>query len=152
MGTTFAGGGKETRSLSEIGQFRKAFWSRYVERHPDEGNHGKVMAVSQRWRTVPNMNLIISVYVGKKEVGIYIRGRAGASGQEVYEILEPHVEYLTETLGVKLGKQDGDHFFGQSRKADTSDRSTWNDLADWLFEMKNEYMNALQALGEQHGA
>ncbi len=139
---------RDTGTLTKIGQFRQAFWTHYLSHYPDEQKYGLAGGYSNRWRRIAEIDLVISSYVAKHEVGVFIRGRRGANGQDVYQTLEPYAEQLTELTGVSLGNPDGDHFFGQAYKADTSDRANWDTLTTWLYEMAKKYENTLQTLGE----
>ncbi len=135
---------EETRSLSSIGEFRKAFWGHYLKKFPEEQAYGAAGGYSNRWRTVGD--LVVSSYVAKNGVGIFIRGRRGAKNQEVYDLLAPHEDLLAERTGAALGQPDKSHFFGKWHVAVTADRAQWDALTDWLYEQTTLYVDALQEL------
>ncbi len=135
---------EETRSLSSIGEFRKAFWGHYLNRFPEEQAYGATGGYSNRWRTVGD--LVISSYVAKNDVGLFIRGRRGAKNQEVYDLLAPHEDLLAGRTGAALGQPDKSHFFGKDHAAVTADRAQWDALTDWLYEQTTLYVDALQEL------
>lgn len=141
---------KEKLSLSSIGQFRRAFWTHYLEKYPDEEKYGIPGGVSNRWRLVPECDLVISSYVMKRGVGLFVRGRMGAVSQDVHDKLEPHAEYLSRITGQEFGNSDAAYYFGDSYKSDASDESNWDKMADWLYQTSLKYENALREMGQQH--
>ncbi len=70
----------------------------------------------------------------------------GADGSDVAAILEPHTRQLSEVLGAEIGEAE-DGFFFLFREADTSDRSRWDELGDWLHTRIERYASALVELG-----
>lgn len=135
------------QTTSEIGRFRQAFWTHFLERHADATVDGPAGLDSNRRRVFASMDLVISSYIAQDGVGLFIRGRRNASNQEVYETLLPHAAHLAERTGAELGTPDRPHFFVSSYRADTSDRARWDELADWLHERLTLYTTALQEIG-----
>jgi hypothetical protein len=140
---------QEARSLTEIGQFRKAFWDHYVNRYPDEQK--RAAAMSNRWYSIPETNLMVSIYIARSEAGIFVRGQFGSQNTDVYASLTAHAERIARLTGASLGTADRDHFFVRNYPTDTADRATWDALADWLYKMKNLYASALQDMGKING-
>ena len=142
---------QDSRPMSSLGQFRTEFWTHYVNRFPDEQKHGAAGGTISRWRTAEDLKLAVTTFVAQKEVGIYIRGLRGATGQDVYNLLAPHADYLAEITGVNVSNSDRDHFFIKTRAGDTSDRGNWNALSDWLHSTADTYEAALkEVLREQN--
>lgn len=139
---------KESQSSSDLFQFRKDFWAHYENRYPDSAGDAAAGSNSNRWRAVEDLDLKISRYIGSNSVGVFVRGGWGAKGNDVYELLAPHVEYLEEQTGAELGSPDGKHFFGVEYPADTRDPGRWDELVDWLYETTVKYEAALQAIAE----
>lgn len=141
---------KESRTMSPLGQFRKAFWTHYVTRFPHELKHEEAKGVSSRWRILPPLDLVISIYLGKDEVGIFVRGpEKNANGQDVVDGLFPHAEQLTKRLGVIWRRSERGYFFVNTYPADTANRELWDELADWLHQEADRYEIALtEILGE----
>ena len=141
---------KETRQISDLGQFRFDFWGHYLERHPEDKKHGSAAAVSSMWRSLDDFGLAVTIFVGKKHVGVFIRGPRGADPQAILEHLAPHADRLEEVLGIALKESKNGHFLVQSIDANNSDPSQWDMAADWLFKQANRYEAALKdILGEQ---
>ena len=142
---------QESRTLSEIGQFRKEFWTRYLDRHPEELADGPAGGYSNRWRTVPEANLIVSYFVSKKSVGLFIRGQRGAQDEEVYVALKPHSDYLMSRTTAEF-EAGGGYFFVLDHPTDMTDRTQWDTAADWLHDKLGLYTQALQELESDHAA
>ncbi len=135
---------QDARPLSSLGQFRMEFWTHYVNRFTDEQKYGAAQGTSSRWRTLSDLGLAVTAYLAQKEVGIFIRGLRGQTGQEVYDLLVPEAERLTQVMGVPLGQPEEDHFFVKTYKGNTADRANWNDLTDWLHHTADIYEAALR--------
>lgn len=135
---------KETQPMSATGQFRKDFWTHYVNRFPHELEHEPAKGSSSRWRSLTALDLAISLYVGKSEVGIFIRGpEKNANGQDVVDSLLPHAEQLNERLGVVWRRSEQSYFFVNRYPAVTANRERWDELADWLHGQADAYELAL---------
>ncbi len=134
---------KATGDLSPTGQFRKAFWSHYVDRFPDEQARYPADAAISRWRSLDDLGLTLSLFLAKTYVGVFIRGERGTSTEAVYTLLEPHVEQLSERLGVGIGSK---YLFNTSYSADVTNPANWDDLADWLHSTADDYETALREL------
>jgi hypothetical protein len=140
---------QESRPLSALGEFRAEFWTYYVNRFPDEQKHGIPGGASSRWRNLSELGLTVTVYLAQEEVGVFIRGLRGASQQEVFDLLVPHADRLAEITGVTLGSPDQKYFFLKAYRCNTSDRATWDALADWLHDMADRYEAGLKELSRE---
>lgn len=141
---------QETRPMSAIGQFRKEFWTHYLNRFPDELVHESLKGVSARWRKLAALDLIIVLYLAKDGVGIFIRGaKTNADAADVANDLGPYIDLLTERLGVGLGTSNQGYFFMSKRKAITTQKELWDELSDWLHQRADSYEAALyEIMGE----
>ena len=68
---------KETQSLSVVGELRRKFWTCYLEKYPEEAQYGSANGSSNRWRTVTEADLVVSSYMAKRSVGLFVRGHTG---------------------------------------------------------------------------
>lgn len=143
---------KESRSTSDLSRFRRDFWTHFLERHPEDAIDGGPGSYANRYRTIEEMDLMISYYVAKNEVGLFIRGRRGAESDDVYAILEPYGEALAQRTESILRASVNGHYLNRALSADTKDTSRWDELADWLHEKLTLYTQALQELETDHGA
>lgn len=136
--------------LTEVGQRRLEFWTRYIERFPDEGEFAGPGGNSTRWHVLGQYELIVSFYFGRDGVGIFIRGRRGAENRRTISILEPVREQLADATGSTEWSEETGHFFNQTLTGDTSDPNSWDEMCDWLHETTERYERALHAcFGEQ---
>lgn len=134
---------KARGDLSTIGQFRRAFWEHFVARHPSEGADYGPDATSNRWRMLPSLGVVVSLYVAQKNVGIFIRGERGADQTQYESILEAHLVKLEQSLGVP---PKDNLSFGKSATFDTSDRGNWDRMADWLHQQSELYVETLKSV------
>jgi len=142
---------KDRQTSSDLGQFRKAFWTRYLDRYPDEEEYGKVGAYSNRWRAVPECDLVISSFITKRSVGLFIRGHRGAASQDVYDQLKPHAECLSGVTGQEFGDPEDGYYFQQTYETDTSNEGNWDKMADWLYQTTVATERVLREMGHPDG-
>ena len=130
---------QETRQMSSIGQFRKTFWTYYVNRFPDELARGQADAASSRWRVLDDIGLVVTIDLAQGEVGVFIRGPRGTPSTEVYEQLLPHLDRLQGATGAAPGPPDRGHYFVSTLKGKSPDQSQWQHLTDWLHTTADAY-------------
>lgn len=140
----------ENNVWPQLMQFRQAFWEHYINRYPKIAFDAMSGVNSNRWREVASLGVVISSYVAKSGVGVFVRSKSSSAdaAAAVYQTLLPFAEELGQQLDAQLGNPDGKYFFSTEYKANTSDRSRWDELVNWLYEKTETYENALQALGE----
>jgi len=124
---------------SELGRHRLAFWTAYVSRVEGElARNGEAKGTSNRWRVIPELDLIVSMYVAVGQIGLFVRGPHRSLGAELTrDFLALHADAITERLGVPMG--DGQYFFGTSRGGDYNDAQERDQLIDWLHEKAELY-------------
>jgi hypothetical protein len=128
---------RESRELSELGTFRKAFWQHFVARHPDELRFGPHNADSNRWRPVPGSGAVVVQYLAQQNVGVFVRGHRG-TGDAILEELGPFADALAARLGVPIGgSRNG--LFNQTLKGDSRAEENWNEMSDWLAAKAADY-------------
>ena len=135
---------QETRQISELGQFRLDFWTNYLKRHPEDEKYGAAGAASSTWRSLDDLSLAVTLWVGKKSTGIFVRGPRGSDPGDIYDILASQSERLEELIGVPLKESDGGHFLAREIQGDNSDPAQRDVSADWLYEHANIYEAALR--------
>lgn len=136
---------KETQELTEAGQFLRAFWSRYIERYPEERKYGEPGSYS-RWRRLPS-GVVIASSIGKGKVSIYIRGDFSVPIDEIYEKLLPYESDISKITGAPIRNSKRDRLFERVLAADTKDEARWDELAKWLYDTANQYEGALLVIG-----
>ncbi len=133
-------------ALSASSEWRRAFWTRYIERFPEAKNFGEASALSNRWHLHERYDLVVSIYISKKGVGIYLRGRFGADGNAVGEVLAPYRACLSERIGSQAWNESRKgHYLLQYMLGDPADPAHWDLLGDWLHMMETRYTEALNA-------
>ena len=144
---------QEKRSSSALTQFRKAFWDYYVSKYPKIADDATSGANSNRWRKIESLDLIISSYLSKDGVGLFIRSRFGdeSAHKTTYETLQRYEDILAERLGVPMGANEK-YFFSSDYNADATDQSRWDELVDWLYEKTEAYEQALMTLENDHNS
>lgn len=137
---------KETQSSSGVGEVRKKFWTYYLEKYPEEGQYGPANGSSNRWRPVIEAELVVSSYISKRSVGLFVRGLRGVDQKEVWNQIEPFTEELIRKTGGSITSDGSFHDFW---RIDTSNESNWDEMADWLYQKSRTYENALSEMGQE---
>ena len=137
---------KETQSSSGVGEIRKKFWTYYLEKYPEEGQYGPANGSSNRWRPVIEAELVVSSYISKRSVGLFVRGLRGVDQKEVWNQIEPFTEELIRKTGGAITSDGSFHDFW---RIDTSNESNWDEMADWLYQKSRTYENALSEMGQE---
>ena len=135
---------KVKRAESERTKLREAFWNRYLERRPGLFNPKKSSNV---WlKMIQDGPVILSMYVGSEDSGMYLRGRSGADGKELDSFLEGNSEALERELGTSHWKKRRQYSI--CRKDITIyDKESWGELIDWMEDRRCRYKRTLDALG-----
>ena len=136
---------RSTGDLSELSKWRLRFWEHLVERHPEQEEWDGRLATSSHWRQVPNSDIWVSIYIAKKEVGLFVRGWRRTDIEDIFRQLEPHQEVLEKSLGVPLGNGGkSGHFFSKKSSGDLTDETCWTEKVDWLHQMQDLYVSNLK--------
>jgi hypothetical protein len=135
---------REARAPTELGALRREFWSRLLERHPEEAEHGRATAASSRWRKIGPDGMVVGQYVAEDAVGVFIRGGRGVPPETILARLEPVKTALQAKLSAPIAI--GPYGFIAEKKipADARERSAWDRLVDWLHAEADNYEAALR--------
>ena len=129
--------------LSDLGQFRLAFWSKFLELYPDQVQWKPADADSVRWHPLKTSQLVVVIYISVNGCGIFVRGRRGQKLEESKQLLLAHQGALEQRLGVSISDIEG-YVLTQSLEANARYTSTWPDLAAWLVNRLKIYVEALE--------
>lgn len=132
-------------SRSDLGKHRLTFWTAFVNRIDGElERNGAAKSTSNRWRVIPELDLVISMFVStSNKVGIFVRGMHGAAGELVRDQLVVHDQAITERLNVPIG--DGaDYFFILKKQGDFNNKQEQDALIDWFNEKADLYERTLK--------
>jgi hypothetical protein len=90
--------------------------------------------------------LVVSIYLARNAVGVFIRGARGATPGETLALLEPMAEPLSAALASPWVARDNGYFFGDSRPVVAFDEATWPEAIDWLHERARLYLASLAGI------
>ena len=133
--------------MAEITQFRGAYWSHLIDRHPSEIELGHAKT-SSRWLKFPVPGVVVTQFVGQEKIGVFIRAPWGGTREDTVAALEPHREALDRALGVAFvddGKSD--QFYTQTLTIDSRNQANWDRMADWHHGTTERYRAALDEVG-----
>ncbi|MEM1308976.1 MAG: hypothetical protein AAGF98_05640 [Cyanobacteria bacterium P01_H01_bin.153] len=137
---------QKTRQMTDLGQFRKAFWTYYVERYPDELKHGAAGGLSYRTRKLVRIDLKVALYLAENIVGVYVQRPTGYSDGQISELLEFCVDQFEKITRLNPDVQNKKYLLITRHQGDTKDRGQWEALADWLHATANTYEAALKEI------
>ena len=136
---------RSTGELSELSKWRLRFWEHLLTRHPEQEEWDGRSATSSHWRQVPNTDIWVSIYISKKEVGLFVRGWRSTDREDIFRQLEPHQEVLEKSLGIPIGNGGkSGYFFSQKSTGDLTYESCWSEKVDWLHQMQYLYVSNLK--------
>jgi len=137
---------ESTQVSPALSQERLDFWTAYQERHPDADT--VVSKLSNFWLHPLGVGgPVVSVWLGRKKVGVFVRHPSGAAPEPTHELLAPYAGLFEERLDARLGAA-GYSLLGRDLKIDMNDRANWPQAIDWLHDMSHRFVAALnEALG-----
>ena len=130
--------------MSSLGQFRKEFWTHYVNRFPDEQQREPAGGRSWRSRKFQSPDLAVVTYLAHQEVGVFIRRPASYTDQEFWDALNPFVAGFSNLTDGKFQEQSKGYLFISTYSGDTHNPENWDILADWLHSTADSYEAALK--------
>lgn len=135
------------RSGGPLAENREAFWTEYARIFPDSERDQGGGKGSNRWRRVLGGRAVISYYLAKGRVGLFVRNDRASTSNEVDSLLKPHAETLRRTLGVEIGPWPNEGtFLGASIEGDYADEKAIKRLANWLHERVDAYEAAMNTI------
>lgn len=125
----------------EVSGRRDDLWSQYAMRDPEVEFDQRVgPGGSVRWRAVPGTGVVVSRYVSRNGVGVFLRGLRGKGGEITLARFEAVAEAIEGDLGVKLGSSDFP--FATRFAVDWNDVSSIEEAAVWLMKQTDRYVSA----------
>ncbi len=117
----------------------KRFWDGYIAfRKPVEIVHGSLWS---RWRRVSD-DLVISIYLTNRSVGMFVRGQRGEGYRTTVERLSAYEPRLGKALGASLRGYEGCCYLADFPLPAT-DPSCWPQAYAWLEEREEHYHRVL---------
>lgn len=128
---------------SELTRLRHRFWSRYLQEHPDTFRPSRHSNV---WISMlTDGSVVLSMYVGSKTSGMFLRGRFGASGEQLAPLMSRHAETLKESLGA-IEPGGPVHYYITSLDIVVQQESRWDELIEWMDAQRQRYADAFRTI------
>ena len=135
--------GLRSMSAPEI----KTFWNGYIARREDAPiEHGSLWS---RWRQVAD-DLIISLYITNRSVGLFVRGQRGERYPTTVARLSAYEPRLGEALGASLSGYPGCCYLSNF-PLPVTDPASWPQGYAWLEEREEFYHRVLSELAVAEG-
>ena len=140
----------QTRKDAETGKdafsdVRTAFWTLYLERHPEAEAEG--IKIQRGWNGYTRLaegDILISVWIGQKTAGIYVRGGWGERKHSAADRLGSRAEILMRKLRLEsYDPRPNGHLFGERREITYQDENNWPEIIDWMEERRKLYVEAI---------
>lgn len=134
---------RASRGLTDIGLFRKTFWTHFLDRQPAQAAVGPANADSVRWIKSPGHEFVVVQYLAQKSVGVFVRGPRGVVADQALAVIGPHLEGLSQRLGTPTFGGRDNLLLHNSLDVDSRDSTNWDRMSDWLAEQAARYVRAL---------
>ncbi|MEN3974289.1 hypothetical protein [Emcibacter sp. SYSU 3D8] len=136
---------QENRGVSAVGEFRQRYWTAYRERYPEDVERRAPRGGSAWWWYIGDKDLILSIYLSKKGVGIFVRGH-GSDAVETYRRLADHAAPLSERLGAPIGGEGDTYLFQSTHDADMENEANWPAAMEWMHTEARRYDAAVREI------
>lgn len=138
--------GKTVVAESELTRLRHRFWSRYLQRHPGvftSSRHSNVWI-----RMLPDGEVVLSMYVGSKTSGMFLRGPFGTDSEDLAPFMSQHADTLEQALGPNQTTSRG-YYYGTSQDIAVQQDSRWDELIDWMEAQRQRYADVFRVIEAQ---
>ena len=134
--------------LSYAGRDRKAFWSMFIERYPELAARGITANGSASKWLVPNRctDKVLSIYMARNGVGVFVRGLRGTAPAEIFVQFEPVYDQFAKLVGGEIWKGSPDDHPGFYLAIDMNNRENWPVALDWLAQKANLWLATIDEL------
>ena len=125
------------------------FWQALVERHTDLSSLGvRVWRYPNNYIVLHNDPQIeLSVWIGKRKSGVFIRSAHSAPFEPVLEHLEDSANLLERRLDTSFGPHGrGDHCLAKTIPIGHQNEKDWIEIMDWMHDAINEYKAAFSEI------
>lgn len=139
---------REAETQSDLATTRRAFWTRYLERHPEDGALGVVVTGAGSNWLVPrkDIGLVVAIYRAAPAVGAFLRGPRGTTAAEIQARFAPQAaRFIGETGPIRTPGDDRNHP-GDENRIDTTDPANWDAAIDWLHARGHTFLAAAEAV------
>lgn len=127
---------------------KQRFWEQALARHPELATLGfKAYRYSNNYtilRTHPEAQL--SVWLGKTNSGVFVRGGRGEGPVALAAALEPHRDSLEARLNAPLGPSGRGAFLEKTHPHGQVDETAWPGIIDWMTTTIADYRAAFASI------
>jgi len=140
---------RKTKQPDAHSEDRFAFWSQLAAAHPDLERHGPI--ANRTWNVWiklwedPEINL--SLFVGNKVCGGFLRGGRGADPDIIETVLGPYADkILTATEATQWETSTGNAYAQSRLPKSYLDRSNWPEIIKWMGEEHDRFRTVVQEI------
>lgn len=124
---------------------KEQFWQEFLKTYPETRQmgikEGRYPSNYINIHTDPNVE--ISIWIGARSCGVYVRSGWGESVYPLVELFSPYKERLESTLGAQLGPNRRNHIFSQRIQLGHESDNEWPEIMSWLRKKIDLYQDAL---------
>jgi hypothetical protein len=118
------------RGITEIGTFRREFWTFHCSRHPSEG---RATAAHHLVHRVEETDVFVVSWLGNEKVGVFYRGPRGQPTEVFAFGIADVADVLAERLhGAGWLERRERERLSSTLLADMQERGNWERASDWL--------------------
>lgn len=125
---------------------RIAFWTHYADRHPQAAKDGiKARRAWNSYFPLADGDIQVSVWIGEKTAGIYVRGNWGDKKFSAADLLGPEAAAIARDLGAHYTPDNkSGHLLGERFPVSYKDSANWDAITDWMEERRLIYIAAIK--------
>ncbi|WP_412777774.1 hypothetical protein [Thalassospira lucentensis] len=126
-------------------ELKEEFWKAFLTKYPETRDMGvrEGRYPSNYINAHINPNVEISIWIGSRSCGVYVRSAWGESSSPLLELFSPYKEQLEITLGAPIGPNARNHFFSQRMQLGHDNTDDWQEMMSWLRKKIDLYQNTL---------
>ena len=136
-------GRRTAAAESELTQLRHRFWSRYLEKHP--GTFAPTRHSNVWIPMSADGEVVLSMYVGSRSSGMFLRGRFGTDGGQLAPLMAQHVDAFETALGAVQSGGPG-HYYVTTHDINVRQDARWEELIDWMDAQRRKYASVLDSI------
>jgi hypothetical protein len=133
---------------NERNESRQAFWQAYLDRIPQAAEWGlRPLKLSSAWVPIEGLSdeAYLSLWIGKDDCGVFMRGDRGSDGQVIIDQLMPFADQLSQRLGATFEGNNG-HFLWKRSGISYHDTDRWPEAIDWMEQTRKSYEQAISEI------
>ena len=92
-----------------------------------------------------DQSVILSIYVARRESGMFLRGPRGTDGKQLAAFMARHSEVLDKAFGPSRSVSDG-HYYSTWTDIPLRQEDRWDELVDWMEAQRLRYAEVCRAI------